>query len=65
MRLLKKGDRIGMRKRTTFGWKGKGTIAEDESPSGRVLCVQKDNGEGTCYVTRGEVVLLKPEPNTK
>jgi len=66
MKPLKKGDRIRLKVRTIGGWKGIGTVMEDEVVAGRGVRFIKDGAEpGSldsilgCDACRHEVVVLR------
>jgi hypothetical protein len=60
MKKLKKGDRIRLNTRTISGWKGIGTITEDQEQEEAAISFRKDGGtEENNRAMRHEVTLLK------
>lgn len=66
MKLLKKGDRIRLKVRTMAGWKGTGTVMEDQITADGGVRFIKDGAEpGTleyeigCDACRHEVEVLR------
>jgi len=60
MRLLKKGDRIRLKVRTIFGWKGTGTVTEDQLHADDNVYFRKDGGIGERNgARRHEVALMR------
>lgn len=60
-RLLKKGDTIKIKVATIFGWKGFGTVVEDQlSRDNRVIVYSENDTENErCIAMRHEVQLIK------
>jgi len=60
MKLLKKGDRIRLKVRTIFGWKGIGTVIEDQLHENSAVRFKKDeNGSNNCTACRHEVAKMR------
>lgn len=68
MKLLKKGDRVRLKVRTLFGWKGKGTVIRDQLTKDSGVTFRKDGDDehevheyeiGT-EACRHEVAVMRP-----
>ena len=60
MKLLKKGDRIRLKVRTIGGWKGTGTVTEDQAYGSDTIWFRKDGGRAdNCAAGRHEVALIR------
>ena len=63
MKLLKKGDRIRLKVRTISGWKGLGTVSEDQMDN--IIAFFKDGEDhessllGHNYAMRHEVAVIR------
>jgi hypothetical protein len=67
MKLLKQGDRIRLNVRTLAGWKGMGTVPEDQLSEGDVVefvkdadvCTDPPSVPARCSAMRDEVTLVR------
>jgi hypothetical protein len=70
-RLLKKGDRVRTKTHTIGGWKGTGTVLEDETERGRVIKLQadtpvrRDDRDRMVMFCDFEVTLLRTQRSAK
>ena len=61
MKRLKKGDRIRLRTRTFGGWKGKGTVIEDQITDIVLFCRDGEKEGDKCSACREEVALMRDQ----
>ena len=69
MQLLKKGDRIRLKVRTILGWKGYGTVSEDQLHADSTVWFSRDGDDpedimfGRSAACRHEVAKVRVPPN--
>ena len=64
MRPLKAGDRVRLKVRSLFGWKGTGTVSEiigDGTDPNTSVEILKDGSSEHCTCCRHELVKIHPE----
>ena len=65
-RLLRKGDRIRLKTRTLCGWKGLGSVMQDQHTTEETVWFRKDGygSAGKCCACSHEVSLLRNQKKT-
>jgi len=68
---LKKGDRIRLKSPTALGWKGSGTVSQDQAEPDGVVWFSRDGDDpssiafGKCAAMRHEVSKLRSKANAE